>query len=145
MVPDADRLPPPRSGDSSDPALVHFLNRLRDKDPAFSEASLLCEDNLGEWQAAVYLLTGCDSVWGHLGAAVMEEVSMAPVLNQLANPTRYWSHSAREVMVWAAHFWNYERNPASFPTVFDRFLFERWINALRLRQNLAPDLPATAP
>ena len=40
-----------------------WLDQLRAGDPAFAEASLLYPDDMGEWQAAVYLLTGCDQVW----------------------------------------------------------------------------------
>ncbi len=68
MAPDSDRLPLP-SADLPDTGLGDFIERLRAQDPAFAEASVLYPDDMGEWQAAVYLLTGCDPLWRVLGAA----------------------------------------------------------------------------
>jgi hypothetical protein len=136
MNPDADRLPP-LPGVSGD-RFAGFIDRLRAEDPAFAEASVLFEDDMGEWQSAVYLLTGCDPAWRVLGAAVMAERSMVPVLGEVENPRRAWSGSENEVMAWAAHFWDLRRHPANFPSTFQGFLFERWIAALRLRAGRAP-------
>lgn len=137
MAPDSDRLPPP-SADLPDTGLGDFIDQLRAQDPAFAEASVLHPDDMGEWQAAVYLLTGCDPVWRVLGAAVMAERSMAPTISEIANPRRGWSASEDEVLAWAAHFWELRRYPASFPSTFQGFLFERWIAALHLRDGRAP-------
>jgi hypothetical protein len=132
-----DRLPPP-SVDLPDTGLADFIDRLRARDPAFAEASVLYPDDMGEWQAAVYLLTGCDPVWRVLGAVAMIERSMAPVINEIENPRRAWSASEEEVMSWAAHFWELRRCPAKFPSTFQSSLFERWITALHLRDGRAP-------
>jgi hypothetical protein len=43
---------------------------------------------MGEWQAAVYLLTGCEPLWRMLRAAVMAERSMAPIIGEIENPRR---------------------------------------------------------
>lgn len=40
-----------------------FLDQLRTGDPTFAEASALYPNDMGECQAAAYLLTGCDAVW----------------------------------------------------------------------------------
>ena len=45
-----------------------WLAHLPAGDPAFAEASALYPPDMGEWQSAVYLLTGNDGVWGELGA-----------------------------------------------------------------------------
>jgi hypothetical protein len=137
MAPDADRLPPP-SADLPNTGLADFIERLRAQDPAFAEASVLYPDDMGEWQAAVYLLTGCEPLWRGLGAAAMIERSMAPIICEIENPRRAWSASEDEVMAWAAHFWDLRRYPAKFPSTFQSSLFERWIAALHLRDGRAP-------
>jgi hypothetical protein len=137
MTLDPNRLPP-SSADLPDTGLADFIDQLRARDPAFAEASALYEDEMGEWQSAVYLLTGCDPIWRALGAAVMAERSMVPVLDEVENPRRAWSASEDEVMVWAAHFWDLHRHPAEFPSTFQGFLFDRWIAALHLRGGRAP-------
>src|SRR6476659_8454972 len=43
--------------------LALLLSRLRSAEPRFAEASILQPDEVGGWHAAVYLLTGCESVW----------------------------------------------------------------------------------
>jgi hypothetical protein len=45
-------------------------SNLRAGDPTFAEASALSPEDISEWQAAVYLLTGCDEVWRAVAAAV---------------------------------------------------------------------------
>jgi hypothetical protein len=137
MAPESDRLPPP-SADLPDTGLADFIDHLRAQDPAFAEASVLHPDDMGEWQAAVYLLTCCDPVWRVLGAAVMAERSVAPIISEIENPRRAWSASEGEVMAWAAHFWELRRHRADFPSTFQSFLFERWIAALHLRDGRAP-------
>ena len=137
MAPDSDRLPPP-SANLLDTGLAAFIDQLRARDLAFAEASVLYDDDMGEWQAAVYLLTGCDPVWRVLGAAVMAERSMAPIISEIANPRRGWSASEEEVLAWAAHFWELRRYPANFPSTFHGPLFDRWIAALHLRDGRAP-------
>lgn len=136
MAPNPDRLPPP-SADLPDTGLAAFIAQLRARDPAFAEASVLHPDEMGEWQAAVYLLTGCEPVWGALGAAVMADRSMLPVHTELHQPTIVWAQLDLEVMAWVMHLWDYQRNPAELP-YFDRPLFDRWIIALHLRQGLVP-------
>jgi hypothetical protein len=42
-------------------------NRLRLTRGRSFEASVLYDDHMGEWQAAVHLLTGCEPVSGALG------------------------------------------------------------------------------
>jgi hypothetical protein len=117
-----------------------FLEALRESDPAFAEASALQADDMSEWQAAVYLLTGSDQVWAALAARVLEVRSVGPVVPELANPRRAWSGSEEQVMLWAAHFWDVDRHPARFPYEFEGFLFRRWVTALHLRKTLAPPL-----
>jgi len=131
------RLPPP-SADLPGVGLSGFIDRLRAEDPAFAEASVLHDEDMGEWQGAVYLLSGCEPLWRALGAVVMAERSMVPVLDEIENPRRAWSGSEDEVMAWAAHFWDLRRHPASFPYVLGPAYFERWITALHLRAGFAP-------
>ena len=50
-----------------------WLERLRGGDPAFAEPSVLYSRDLSEWQAAVYLLTGCEQVWSVLGADALAD------------------------------------------------------------------------
>jgi hypothetical protein len=137
MAPDADWLPPP-SADLPDTGLGDFIDQLRAQDPAFAEASVLYPDDMGEWQAAVYLLTGCDPLWRVLGAAAMAERSMLPVFSEIDNARQAWSASETELMAWAAHFWDFRRHPANFPSTFQGSLFDRWIAALHLRDGRAP-------
>ncbi len=133
---DPNPLPPP-SADLPDTGLADFIGRLRAQDPAFAEASVLQPDDMGEWQAAVYLLTGCGPIWRVLGAAAMAERSMAPIISEIENTRRAWSASETQVMVWAAHFWEFRRNRAEFPFALGEPLFDRWIAALHLRKGRA--------
>jgi hypothetical protein len=64
-----------------------WLDQLRAGDPAFAEASPLYPDDMGEWQAAVYLLAGCDQVWLPLAQNVLTEVSIAPVYQRARAPS----------------------------------------------------------
>jgi hypothetical protein len=114
------------------------LAGLRDGDPDFAEASLLCPEDMSEWQAAIYLLSGCKEVWRALGAAVCTERSISPVIGELADPRRAWSGSETEAMEWAAHFWDVNRYPAHFPYRFEEFYFRRWIVACQLHKGLTP-------
>src|SRR5437899_12681268 len=88
-----------------------WLERLRSGDPAFAEASALYPPDMSEWQSAVYLLTGCEEVWGELGADVVAARSIAPVLRELEQPRRPWASSENAVMQWACHFWDGDRWP----------------------------------
>ena len=121
-----------------------WLEHLRSGDPAFAEASALYPADMSEWQSAVYLLTGNDGVWGELGAAVMQDRSIGPVIGELERPGRPWASSQDAVMRWAAHFWDVDRWPAKFPYVFEQFLFYRWVTACHLRQRIPPALTVTA-
>lgn len=121
-------------------AFGSFVAGLRDGDASFAEASVLHPEGMGEWQAPVYLLSGSWVVWGRLGAAVMKSRSISPVVEELEDPTYGWSGGERELLVWAAHFWNLVDYPAHFPYRFDQFNFRRWILACQLYKGLAPDI-----
>jgi hypothetical protein len=120
-----------------------WLDHLRAGDPGFAEASLLQPWDMSEWQASVYLLTGCDEVWRALGAAVLAEHSIEPVHHELENPRRPWSSSEDQVMQWAAHFWNVDSRSVDFPWQFEQFYFYRWVAACHLRKQLPPALTVT--
>jgi hypothetical protein len=115
-----------------------WLDQHRAGDPAFAEASLLYPADMGEWQAAVYLLTGCHQVWLALAHHVLSDVSIAPVLNELDDRRRAWSSSENAVMQWAAHFWDVDRWPAKFPYVFETYYFRRWVAACHLYRRITP-------
>ena len=119
-----------------------WLDQLRACDPAFAEASLLYTADMGEWQAAVYLLTGCDHVWLALAQDVLSDVSIAPVITELEDRRRVWSSSEDAVMRWAAHFWDVDRWPAKFPHVFETYYFRRWVTACHLYKRITPALPS---
>ena len=121
-----------------------WLDRLRAGDPAFAEASLLYPADMGEWQAAVYLLTGCDQVWFALAQDVLRNVSIAPFITELEDRRRAWSSSEEAVMRWAAHFWDVDRWPAQFPYVFETYYFHRWIGACHLYRRFTPALAGYA-
>ena len=121
-----------------------FVEALRAGDPAFAEASALYAPDMGEWQGAVYLLTGCDEVWRAVGAAVLGDRSMAPLIAEMQDPARAWSHSEGAIMEWAAHFWDVNRWPARLPWSFQEFYFQRWITSLHLRKTMPPALTTTA-
>lgn len=144
MTANFDPLPSPPSGDFTDP-LASFLDRLRDQDPAFAKASVLYDDEMGEWQAAVYLLSGCEPVWEALGAAVIAERSMVPVFSEIFNARRAWTASESEVMAWAAHFWDAPGHRANFPSTFQGLLLDRWTTAVHLRKGRAPTDPRATP
>jgi hypothetical protein len=76
-----------------------WLERLRRGDPAFAEPSVLYPRDLSEWQAAVYLLTGCEQVWSVLGADALAD-------------RFHWPQRGHGDAV-AAHFWVVDRWPAS--------------------------------
>jgi hypothetical protein len=137
MASNSDPLPPPIA-ELADTGLGDFIAQLRAQDAVFAEASVLFDDEMNEWQAAVYLLTGCEPVWRERGPSVTAERSMAPIVREIENPRRAWSGSEVQVMTWAAHFWELRRYPASFPSTFQSFLFQRWIAALYLRKGQAP-------
>lgn len=122
-------------------AFESFVAGLRDADASFAEASVLHPENMGEWQAPVYLLSGSWVVWARLGPAVMQSRSIGPVVEELEEPTYGWSGGERELLVWAAHFWNFQDYPAHFPYRFDGSNFARWIVACQLRKGLALEAP----
>jgi len=119
-------------------AFASFVAGLRNADPRFAEASALHKDGMGEWQAAVYLLSGCGQLSSVLGPAVMRERSLAPVFAEIEKPRRAWSGGEHQVLIWAAHFWS-DNQAASLPYVFDPYLYSRWLVALHLRRGFAPD------
>jgi hypothetical protein len=110
--------------------------------PRSPEASLHYPADMGEWQAAVYLLTGCDQVWLALAQHVLGDVSIAPVINELEDRRRAWSSSEDAVMRWAAHFWDVDRWPAKFPYVFEMYYFRRWVTACHLYRRITPAVPS---
>lgn len=120
-----------------------WIDHLRASDPAFAEASALYPDDMDEWQAAAYLLTGSDQVWGSIGRDVLAEVSIAPAILELEQPRRAWSANQHSVMQWAAHFWDVDRWHAHFPYVFEAFYFRRWTSACHLYKRIAPALTIT--
>lgn len=115
-----------------------WLEQLRSSDPTFAEASTIYPDDMGEWQAAIYLLTGCRETWRTFAHDVLADVSIAPVITELEHPTRGWSHSESTILEWAALFWDVGQRPAGFPYVFDEPRFRRWITACHLYQRQAP-------
>jgi hypothetical protein len=121
-----------------------WLDQLREGDPALGEASLHYPADMGEWQAAVYLLTGCNQVWLTLAQHVLGDVSIAPVINELEDRHRAWSSSEDAVMRWATHFWDVNRWPAKFPYVFETYYFRRWVTACHLYRRITPALPSGA-
>lgn len=118
---------------------AEWLAQLRDCDLRFAEASRLDHDDNAEWQAAVYLLTGCDVVWARLRARVLEERSLTCVLEALEREDS-WTPRQLAVMRWAAHFCDARRECGGFPRAFGEFCFRRWVTAVHLRQSVAPAL-----
>jgi hypothetical protein len=120
-----------------------WIQQLRAGDPAFAEASALYPDDMGEWQSAVYLLTGCEQVWHAVGDNVLADRSIAPVVDEVERPRRPWASSEDAVTQWAAHLWDTDRRPAKFPLVFQEFYFRRWITACHLYKKIPPALTTT--
>ena len=120
-----------------------WLEHLRGGDRAVAEASALYPPDLSGWQSAVYVLTGDDGVWSELGGRVIQERSIAPVIEELESPRRPWASSRDAVMRWAMDFWDVDRWPAKFPYVFEQFLFYRWVMACHLRQRIPLALTVT--
>jgi hypothetical protein len=83
-----------------------WLEQLPSGDPGFAAASALYPLDMSEWQAAMYLLTGCEGVCGALGADVLVDRSIAPVVRELEQPRRPWASSENAIMQWACHFWS---------------------------------------
>ena len=117
-----------------------WLEHHRAQDPPFAKASVVYPDDMGEWQAAVYLLTVSSEVRNAVGDDVLASTSIAPVIDEIEQPHRAWSSSEDGVMQWAAHFWDVGRRPAEFPYVFAEFYFHRWISACHLYQRIPPAL-----
>lgn len=115
-----------------------WLAQLRSEDGTFAAASLLCPDDAGEWQAAVYLLTGTHDVWRTLGRDIVEQVSIAPAILETEQPSRPWSSGEREVIRWAAHFWDVGLRHPGYPCPFDNDRFQRWIAACHLYRRTPP-------
>ncbi len=119
--------------------LASLLSRLRSAEPPFAEASILQPDEVGGWHAAVYLLTGCGSVWDALGPAIVAQASLEPVREEI-NVAGLWTETDRTAMEWALHFWRPDRFTAAYPASFPQFMFTRWIVASFLRKGLAPTI-----
>lgn len=115
-----------------------LLAQLRAAEPRFAEASILLPNEVGEWHAAVYLLTGCGPVWERLGPPIVAQCSLSPVLEEMESARRRWTKDQRAAMEWAMHFWRPDKYAASFPAAFQRFLFTRWIVAAHLQKGLVP-------
>jgi hypothetical protein len=75
-----------------------------------------------------------------MGDDVLANTSIAPVIDELAQPHRAWSSSEDGVMQSAAHFWDVGRWPARFPYVFAEFYFRRWISACHPYKRIPPAL-----
>lgn len=115
-----------------------LMAQLRAAEPRFAEASVLLPNEVGEWHAAVYLLIGCEAVWERLGPSILAQVSLSPVCEEMQSARRRWTDSQRAAMEWALHFWRPDKYEASFPVVFQGFLFTRWIVAAHLQKGLVP-------
>src|SRR4051794_3403328 len=72
-----------------------------------------------------------------LGAAVIAERLVAPIISEIGNRRRALSPREGEVTAWAAHFSEPRRYPAKFPSSFQSSQFEPWIAALHLGQGRA--------
>jgi hypothetical protein len=120
-----------------------WLDQLRACDLSFAEASTLHPADAGEWQAGVYLLTGCEPVWLELGGRVLAERSLQAAVDELDQPRRWWSPSEDTAVRWAAHFWDVRHCGPGFPSQFGHFLFRRWINACHLYKRTAPTITIT--
>jgi len=115
-----------------------LLAQLRSAEPRFAEASILQPDEVGGWQAAVYLLTGCGPVWDALGSVVVAQASLEPVREELNVAGHAWTETQRTVMEWALHFWSPDQFMAGYPANFQSLLFTRWIVAAHLRKGVIP-------
>jgi hypothetical protein len=102
---------------------------------------VLQDDDWGEWQAAVYLLTGCHEAWTALGPEILASRSIWPVVHELDHGHRGWSSSELLLLRWAAHFWDVGLSEVSFPYSFDESNFRRWITACHLYRRITPALP----
>jgi hypothetical protein len=120
-----------------------WLDQLRACDLSFAEASTLHPDEMGEWQAGVYLLTGCEPVWLQLGGCVLAERSLQAAVDELDQPQRWWSPGEEAAIRWAAHFWDLRHSGPGFPSEFGHFHFRRWVNACHLYKRTAPTLTIT--
>ena len=118
-----------------------LLAQLRAAEPRFAEASILLPNDVGEWHAAVYLLTGCGPVWERLGPPIVAQCSLSPVCEEMESARRRWTKDQHSAMEWALHFWRPDKYEASFPMVFQPFLFTRWIVAAHLQKGLVPVIP----
>jgi hypothetical protein len=116
-----------------------WLYELRNSDPTFGQASILRPDDDGEWQAAVYLLTGSPRVWSVLGPEVLAERSLAPVVRELEDRARYFSSSELALLTSAAHLWNIYESEVQFPYAFDESHLRRWVDACLLRSRVPPE------
>jgi hypothetical protein len=138
----------PHEPDTIDQLLAHsrqralrftvWLAQLRADDQAFAEASTLYPADMNEWQAATYMLTGCEQVWTAVKRHVLQDFSIAAVIDELDRPRRAWSSSEEAVMRWAVHFWDVDRSSVTFPYVFEHFYFQRWITASQLYKRIPP-------
>lgn len=122
-----------------------LLAQLRSVEPSFARASILHADEVWEWQSAIYLLTGCATVWEELGSAIVANCTIRPVREEIEDPRRPWTPNQRVAMEWALHFWMPEKCTASFPVTFRRYLFTRWVVATFLRQGLIPTIRVERP
>lgn len=115
-----------------------WLDKLRDAELTFARASALQPADWGEWQAAVYLLTGCSQAWTVLGPEVLATGSIAPVIDELEHHRRGWSSGEHAVLAWTAHFWDTGRPEVGFPCSLDEQHFYRWITACHLYKHSTP-------
>lgn len=116
-----------------------WVDHLRADDAAFARASVVHPIDMGEWQGGVYLLTVNEQLWRRVNAAVIETRSLAPVLEELREPSRAWSASETELMTWSLHFWDQNRHSAAFPYTLQDVYFNRWVGACYLRASRVPE------
>ena len=145
MPPHEDRLVDVRTVQASAPArrFSLWLDQLRACDLSFAEASSLRPADLGQWQAGVCLLTGCEPLWLQLGGRVLAERSLQAAVDELDQPQRWWSPGEDAAIRWAAHFWDLRHSGPGFPSEFGHFHFRRWVNACHLYKRTAPTLTIT--
>ncbi len=126
-----------------DTQFLFWLDGLQDTDPTFAQASVLHADDWREWQATLYLLSGCEQIWAALGPRVRADRSISPAVHGLERGRRPRSSSEHAVRRWVAHVWNDRNNSeVGLQSAFEEFYFLRWITACHLYKRIAPDADA---
>ena len=118
-----------------------WLDQLRAGDPAFAEASLLYPADMGEWQAAVNLLTGCDQVWLALARGRAQAKCRSHLSSMSSKTVAVLGPRARTRSCGGRRTSGTDRWPARFPHVFETYYFRRWVTACHLYKRITPGLP----